>query len=160
MQGNPTFARYAVAHHTRRAERHIATMPYFQSNPKVRTFVRVLRVLAYLALTVAGVFIVVIAEPPFPRWYVVMGWFCLIGGVLSGGGVLTGRWVGELLGLPLLGSAMAAFAVLTVRDAFPSGGWATVPSITILLSFGLMLAGRWVDVISVAQHAKEQGSGG
>lgn len=142
----------------RRLERRNATMPYFQSNPRVRLLVRCLRVLAYSALATAGLFIVVIADPPFAPWYVAMGWFCLVGGALSGLGVLTGRWVGELLGLPLLGSAMGAFAVLTVRDAFPSGGWATTPSITILLSFGLMLGARWADVFSVAQHAKEQGS--
>lgn len=126
--------------------------PYFIVNPRLRAFTRFVRTLGYLACAVAGGIIIAVGFPPFGPFYVLLGWFCLAGGILAGGGTLTGRWVGELLGLPLLTSAMVSFALVTFRES-AGDPWVGAPSVGLLVSFAALLLGRWIDVFSLSRTA-------
>lgn len=114
---------------------------------------RWLRTTGYLAVMIAGGFILFLE--PFGVFYNVMGFFCLLGGMLSALGAGTGRWGGEYLGLPLIGAAMLAFAGITYRDAWDTIGWVSVPSIALLLAYGILIAARWHDVSTVGRAARE-----
>jgi hypothetical protein len=100
----------------------------------------------------AGGTIFVVGDPPYPWRYSMMAALMMVGGVLCFAGQITDRWLGELLGLPLVASAMAAFGVLTVRDA----GWNifSAPSILILQGIGIMFFMRWVDQFMLARSAR------
>ena len=114
--------------------------------------VLVLRTVAYVAIALSGLAIIL---TDFPIFYTIMGWWCLVGGLCSSMGSATGRWVGEFVGLPLLSSAMLTFAGLTYRDSWDAVGWVSIPSVLLLFAYGVLLAGRWLDVQAVGRAAKE-----
>lgn len=114
---------------------------------------RVCRSIGYLAIAASGSFILFLDI--FGPYYKTMGAWCLVGGVCSFVGAATDRWGGEYMGLPLVGSAMVTFAVLTYRDSWAVAHWVAVPSILLLVGYGVLLAGRWVDVAEVARSARE-----
>lgn len=119
-----------------------------------RATLRVFRSIGYTTIAYAGLAIVL--DPKFPFWYVVMGWFLVVGGTLAATGASFGRWAGEYTGLPLLASAFLSFAVLTFRD---NGWYQGDASIMLLVSYcGIMLA-RWIDVRAVGRSAREQANG-
>ena len=122
-------------------------------NPVPRT----IRALGYFCIAGSGVGITVIDI--FGPFYKVMGLWCVIGGLLSFLGTASGRWAGEYIGLPLVGSAMIAFAALTYRDTWDAAHWVAVPSILLLMGYGILLAARWADVSAVARAAKEYARG-
>lgn len=126
-------------------------MPY-SKHPRLKRFVQVMRAAAYGMLTGAGGTIWIVGDPPFPWRYSTMAVFLGIGGILCLLGQLADRWVGELLGLPLVASAMSVFAVLTVRD----NGWNPIsaPSVLMLAAFGLMFFMRWIDQFMLARAAR------
>jgi hypothetical protein len=75
--------------------------------------------------------------------------FLLAGGLLCGYGAATDRWIGELLGLPLISSAFGVyFIVLSLA--------LTVRAAAVALVFGavaLILLGRWQDVSMIRREA-------
>lgn len=126
-------------------------MPY-SKHPRLKRFVQIVRAGAYGMFTGAGATIWVVGDPPFPWRYSVMAIFLCLGGLLCLLGQLFDRWAGELLGLPLVATAMSVFAVLTVRDA----GWNPIsaPSVLMLGAVGVMFFMRWVDQFMLARAAR------
>jgi hypothetical protein len=126
-------------------------MPYTR-HPRLKRFVQVMRAAAYGMFTGAGLTVIYVGDPPFPWNYSLMSAFMAVGGVLCLAGQVTDRWLGELLGLPLVGTAMLVFGVLTVRDV----GWNLIsaPSVLILFGVGLMFFMRWVDQFMLARSAR------
>lgn len=110
------------------------------------------RTFAYLAIGLSGTFILFLDI--FGTYYKTMGLWCLVGGVCCALGSASGRWAGEYTGLPLIGSAMFAFAVLTYRDTWEVAQWVSVPSILLLAAYGVLLTARWIDVAAVRRAAR------
>jgi len=123
--------------------------------PPGQTTGRWLRAAGYLGITIAGIALILVDG--FPFWYTIMGYWCLVGGAFSCLGKVTGRWAGEFIGLPLVGSAMIAFALMTYRDAWDAEQWIAVPSIALLAAYGSILLGRWADVAAIGRAARERG---
>ena len=111
------------------------------------------RAIGYALIALAGGFILFLDI--FGPYYKTMGAWCLVGGAFCFVGAATDRWGGEYVGLPLVGSAMVAFSVLTVRDTWALARWVAAPSILILFAIGVLFAARWADVASVARSARE-----
>lgn len=113
---------------------------------------RVMRTVAYIAIALAGAAMLFLDV--FNGWYQTMGWFAILGGLSAAFGTATGRWIGEYVGLPLLASAMFAFAVLTYRDTWDQAGWVAFPSVMLLTAYGTLLTSRWLDVAAVVRAAR------
>lgn len=113
---------------------------------------RVMRTVAYISIALAGMAMILLDV--FNGWYQTMGWFAVIGGLFAAFGTATGRWIGEYVGLPLLASAMFAFAVLTYRDTWGQAGWVSFPSVMLLTAYGILLTSRWLDVAAVVRAAR------
>jgi hypothetical protein len=126
-------------------------MPY-SKHPRLKRAVQIGRAGAYGMLSGAGGTIFYVGDPPFGWMYTTMALLMLIGGLACLLGQIADLWIGELLGLPLVGAAMGAFGVLTMRDA----GWSliTAPSILILLGVSVMFTMRWVDQFMLARSAR------
>ncbi len=111
------------------------------------------RVMAYVMWTVAGLvsfYIPVISIRSTTSWLVyVWGFFLITGGLLCTYGSLTDKWIGELIGLPLLSSAFAVWFVV-LGLAFTTSG--TVGSLTFGGITAYLLA-RWRDVGIVSKEA-------
>lgn len=125
-------------------------MPYTK-HPHVKRAVQIGRAGAYGMLAGAGGTIFYVGDP-YPWRYVAMGLFLAVGATMCLLGQITDRWLGELMGLPLVGTAMMVFAVLTLRDS----GWSeyTAPSIFVLTAFGLLFVLRWTDQFMLARNAR------
>lgn len=75
--------------------------------------------------------------------------FLLLGGLVCALGAFTDRWIGELLGLPLVSSAWAVYFVVLILARTASGAAAG-------LAFGAVAAilwARWQDVSKIRQEA-------
>jgi hypothetical protein len=127
-------------------------MPY-SKHPRLKRAVQIGRAAAYGMLVGAGGTIFIVGDPPYPWRYATMAFMLLVGGAMCLAGQLADRWLGELLGLPLVASAMATFGVLVFRDA---GGWTiySTPNILILLGIGVLFFMRWVDQFMLARSAR------
>jgi len=114
---------------------------------------RSVRFLSYTMMAAAGgvAFAIPVSSIEASTGWLVYLWaaFLLLGGILSGWGSITDRWIGELMGLPLISSAFGVyFDVLGL--AF------TVKATTASLAFGaiaLVLVARWQDVSKIRQEA-------
>lgn len=114
---------------------------------------RVVRVIGYTMMAAAGAvaFAIPVSSIEANTGWLVYMWaaFLLVGGALASWGSITDRWIGELLGLPLISSAFGVYFVvlglaLTVRAGAAS------------LAFGaiaLVLVARWQDVSKIRQEA-------
>lgn len=131
-------------------------MPYFIADPRLRAVVRTARTLGYSACAFAGAVVIGVGSPSFGTFYVTLGVFCLVGGTLAALGALTGRWIEELLGLPLLASAMIAFSLITARDVFPIDVWLGLPSVALLAAFGVLMLSRCIDVFALSRSLARQ----
>ncbi|MEV6693359.1 hypothetical protein AB0M35_18005 [Micromonospora sp. NPDC051196] len=78
--------------------------------------------------------------------------FLAVGGALAAFGAATDRWIGELLGLPLLSASFGAYAVVLASTV----SMASVVAALALGGFGLLLWGRWRDVAVVRLEATRQ----
>ncbi len=114
---------------------------------------RVVRVAGYVMMAAAGAvaFAIPVRSIESSTGWLVYLWaaFLLVGGLLCGYGAVTDRWIGELLGLPLISSAFGVYFVV-LGLAF------TVPGAAISLVFGaisLFLLARWRDISIVRQEA-------
>lgn len=114
---------------------------------------RGVRVVSYGLMAAAGgvAFAIPVTSIEAATGWLVYMWaaFLLFGGILSGWGSITDRWIGELLGLPLISTAFAVYFVvlglaLTVRAAAAS---------LVLGSIALFLVARWQDVSKIRQEA-------
>lgn len=79
--------------------------------------------------------------------------FLLIGGGVSLYGILRDTWTGEIVGIPLAGSANAIFGVALIAYGTSSAA-APVGCIFIGISFGLL--GRWIEVRHIAKISQER----
>lgn len=120
-----------------------------RTTPNVRKAIQVTRALAYGMFIGAGVSMMLIGFPPYSGWSQAMALLCVVGGTLCLAGQLFDRWMGELLGLPLLGTAMVALAVLTGLET--DWDYMSGPTILLLTGFGTLLAMRWVDLSLLAR---------
>lgn len=129
--------------------------------PILSAISRGIRAAGYASTAAGGGMIVYVGYPPFGTTYVVMGVFALIGGVLSSLGLLSGRWAPELLGLPLVSSAMVCLSLVTARDTFPYSVQVGLPSVLILAAFGILMTARFLEVLNLSRAAirgKDNGS--
>lgn len=116
---------------------------------------RVSRIAAYIALAVGGIAAMVWPAPSVANatgWlvYVWAAWLAG-GGAACALGAITGRWLGEAFGLPLLAAAFGVYGLvvsLTVADRLTSAAGAAV-----LWGFAGMLFARWQDVSAVRREA-------
>lgn len=103
----------------------------------------------YLAMAVAGVFAGLFPSPSVSNaaaadHYLVTLWdiFLLCGGIASSAGAITGRWLGEYVGLPLLASVFAVYGVAAFAAANATAGSAG----SAFVGIALLFMGRWTDV--------------
>jgi hypothetical protein len=127
-------------------------MPYSNA-PRLKRFVQAMRAVSYALMLGAGGAMLLVGNPPFGPWYLAMAVTCVLGGLMSLLGQVSDRWAGELMGLPLLGTAMSAFGLLTYRDT-AERGLIAAPSIFLLVAFGVLLLMRWVDLWMLARSAR------
>lgn len=114
---------------------------------------RGVRVTGYAMMAAAGAvaFAIPISSIKSSTGWLVYVWasFLLLGGIAAGLGAFTDRWIGELLGLPLITSAWAVyFVVLTLAR--------TASALAAGLAFGAVALGmwaRWQDVSTIRQEA-------
>jgi hypothetical protein len=111
------------------------------------------RVTGYLMMAAGGgvAFAIPVSSIKASTGPLVFVWatFLLIGGALCAYGSVTGRWIGELIGLPLISSAFGVYFVVLALSRTVSGAAAA-------LAFGaiaLILLGRWQDVSMIRQEA-------
>ena len=118
---------------------------------------RTVRTTGYLAGVAAGA-VLAVYGPPYTGAYWLMGMFLAAGSLLAIIGTLWGRWAFELMGLPLVASALIQLAALTIRDG--PHGWVIVPSVGIIGAFGILMLARWIDLFLLARatgraHARD-----
>lgn len=114
---------------------------------------RLVRVIGYTMMAAAGgvAFAIPINSIKASTGWLVYVWatFLLVGGIACGLGAFTDRWLGELLGLPLVSSAWAVYFVVLILARTASGAAAG-------LAFGAVAAilwARWQDVSMIRQEA-------
>lgn len=119
----------------------------------VTAFSRV-RAAAYLLLLVAGVVlpyrVFAVGVEHSWTWALLCAWL-IAGGTLAAAGQLSGTYLGEYVGQPLIVSALAGFGVLQLVIAGP----AAIPAVAILWSFALLVAARWRDVVRVFRASRK-----
>jgi uncharacterized membrane protein HdeD (DUF308 family) len=110
---------------------------------------RLFRFMAYLSVTLAGVFTMFFdskaVDKVAPEWTAyVWGIFMILGGVVSAVSLLRKSWAGELIGLPLQASAHGFYGtvVLLSYPFFGDGAFLFVG--TLFLAFSLLTADRWL----------------
>jgi hypothetical protein len=75
--------------------------------------------------------------------------FFMLGGLASALGVITDRWLGELVGLPMLITVFAFYSVV----AFSAGKLPSLAGGCFLLAVGVLLFVRWQQVWEVRRVA-------
>lgn len=111
------------------------------------------RAIAYLFLVAAGAvlpFRVAAVEAPNQLAWLVMSVFLVLGGLSSALGHLSGRYLGEYVGQPLIFTALFGFGTLQLALA----GWVALPGVAVLWSFTLLVFARWRDVAAVFRSAR------
>jgi hypothetical protein len=117
---------------------------------------RVVRVVSYVMMAMAGAlsFAIPVSSIEATTGWLVYLWaaFLLLGGILSGWGAVTDRWIGELLGLPLISSAFAVYFVV-LGLAFTLRGSVASLALGGIAAFAFA---RWQDVSKIRQEADRQ----
>jgi hypothetical protein len=120
------------------------------------TFLRVVRTVAYGAISLAGMLTLV--SPLDLLLYgdtgIAMTWFLVVGGGLASVGAATVRWFGEFIGLPLLSSSFCVLGILVWRAGFDATPFIASANMLLLVAFGLLLAARWRVVLAVFRIAE------
>jgi hypothetical protein len=108
---------------------------------------RKIRGLSYGLLVVCGVVVPfqVLSTVPHPTTWAIVSGFLILGGIPCAVGQLSGRWVGEYVGLPLVVAALLGFGGLQLGV----GGWLSVPGVSLLWAFAGIVYARWRDVGAV-----------
>lgn len=110
--------------------------------------------LSFLGSGSAALFIpssVIETEIGWARW--VWACFLIIGGLSSLFSSLTGVWVGEYAGIPLILTAVGTYAGALLASSGGSPGQITVGLLQTAIAFGL--AARWRD-IRILSHPPER----
>jgi hypothetical protein len=119
------------------------------------TLQRIVRAVAYGLIGAAGALLLI--SPVFMAdatpTAVLMSWFILVGGTSSALGTATDRWVGEFVGLPLLGPAFAVFGAITYRESHVAAPYLAAANLTLLLGLALLFMARWIYVLGVFHAA-------
>jgi hypothetical protein len=120
------------------------------------------QILAYLLFVVAGLAALVWKIPPVgvPGGARVVSaiWvtFLLIGGITSAVGRISARWPGEYVGLPLIGAAVAMYAVAKLADTVRTDAYAYITVCVVLTTIPGLIASRWAEVNQVRAEALRQ----
>lgn len=116
-----------------------------------------LRVVAYLIVATAGYFTLSFTSRAVDRvaqpWMgQVWGWFLLVGGLVCVIGLLFRSWIGELIGLPLIGASNMFYGtvVLLSYRYIPDGAFLFVGS--FYWAFGLLVTERWLRAYWTARN--------
>lgn len=129
---------------------------------------RWLRTTAYLLISVAG--FLLIWSPLLSQVYSViaeiMAWFLAVGGFLSCIGSHFKRWWGEFMGLPLLASSFAVFALISTKDTYEVAPFIAWANFLTLFGISLAFTARWWEswrsyriALHVAQHSNGSDDG-
>jgi hypothetical protein len=121
---------------------------------------RVLRTIGYALIGLAGTLLILspIFPPEVGTGGTVMAWFLAVGGGLSALGTATNRWVGEFMGLPLLGVSFLVFALLSADDGFEEAPYIVAANVSLLAGLALLMFARWRSVLAVF-HLADKFSG-
>lgn len=108
-------------------------------------YLRVSLAAAYLLLTFAGVGLLMSPAVgqvygDHAHWYSA---FMVTGGALAAVGTITMRWAGEFTGLPLLGSALAAFSVEILWHSYEAAPWLASANTAFFAATALVMTARW-----------------
>lgn len=128
-------------------------------------WLRWLRTVAYVFIGAAG--LLLILSPILTDTYTwiaeIMAWFLVVGGFLSFIGSLSKRWWGEFMGIPLLGSSFAVFALISTKDSFEFAPYLAAANFSLLMGISLALTARWREVwlsyrlaMRLTQHPVEE----
>ena len=110
--------------------------------------------LAYLLFAAAGAASILwrvqsVAHATLPWQALAWSGFFALGGLLSTWGALTDRWLGELVGLPMLITVFAFYSVV----ALASGRLTSVAGGCFLAGVAVFLHARWRQVWSIRRMA-------
>lgn len=124
--------------------------------PRFATALHWTRFSAYVLLSTAGIWSIVVPPPAVAATgtrHSSIAWAILLAGssLWCAYGALTGKWVGEYIGLVPLGSAALAFALSALARGGPSiaGG-------LFLLGFAFIVITRWQEVTILRIKAQQE----
>lgn len=125
-------------------------------------WLRFTRAFAYACFVSAGGTMLLNPNPPHliaqPDGVIATA-FLFVGSMLSLLGVLTDRWIGEYVGLPLLGTAMPVLGLLVAKTAFNAFPYGSVSILLMFLGFGWLFSSRWRSIVAIkvmAHHVADQ----
>lgn len=112
--------------------------------------------LAYLLFSVSGVALLLspVMADVYGRPGYVYSTFIAVGGFLAMAGTITLRWVGEFTGLPLLASALAAYAVEVLNIAFDETPFVAIANASSLFAIVCLMGARWRISLAAYQLAR------
>lgn len=132
---------------------HNLTMP--DGSQRQSKYLRWGRTVAYFLIALSGSLLLL--SPIFTDFFggvaTVMSWFLVVGGITSMLGAATGRWVGEFVGLPLLGSSFIVFGLLSLAESFGVTPYIAVANMALLAGFAVVMSVRWRTVLAVFRLA-------
>lgn len=117
-------------------------------------FLRKIRVIGYVMFALSGAAALVWPSPSIrvvAAGALVYIWssFWLVGGSVAAIGAFTDRWIGELVGLPLLAAVFTVFGLA----AFYNGRPTSIATGLGLIAISVLLVARWRDVDLVRREA-------
>lgn len=118
-------------------------------------FLRFARTVSYLSITASGMLLLFSSlEGVYGILGDAMMLFLVLGGFSAALGSITYRWAGEFLGIPLLSPAFTVLGVLIWDQSFDSAPVVATANLFLLISFSLLLLGRWRVVLAVFRFAE------
>lgn len=114
---------------------------------------------AYLLFAIAGGSAALWPSPAVEKtsrggWILTFWVVALIaGGLSSAWGRATARWMGEFLGLPLLGTVMIIYGLSATYSGIVEGRLTALPGGAALLAMAAFIVGRWAEINSIRLEA-------
>ena len=127
-------------------------------------FMRIVASLSYLLFTASGILLVLSAKLAliYGTTAEVMAWFMAVGGVACSWGSISRRWVGEFVGLPLLGTAMMVLGLLIWMTSAAHAPFIALGNAFLLFAVAGIMLTRWRLVLAIyraARHTAGRGNG-
>lgn len=119
---------------------------YYQSK-----FLRFSATVSYLLFAISGLMFLIsdLLVPTYGITAEVMAWFLMIGGALSSIGSATMRWVGEFLGLPLLGTSLVVLGMEILGHSYAAAPLLSLGNVTLLSGIAGIMVTRWRMVVAI-----------
>lgn len=115
--------------------------------------------LAYVMFFIAGCTSVAIPSPSVQHtagsYTLLWLWsvFLVVGGLCAAAGRGLNQWVGEYIGLPLLGAACMVYALSLIVSTIASGRLTGITAGVVLTAIFLLTIGRWLEVNEIRKDA-------